>query len=80
MLCGGGLLKLDVSACDITDATLDAVAIHCKRLRRLDVSGCPVTDEALLRVVAGCTELHTLGSQSPVREELDRRVDARRCP
>lgn len=75
--CGATLRRLDLSACDIGDASLHAIATHCSALRRLDVNGCTeVTDGALLRVLDTCLELHTLGRSNLAEEQAEGQLDA----
>jgi len=58
-----GLLDLDLYNCSITDASIEAIAKNCPKLKVLFLNHCG--DESMVKLVSGCTnlrELHTFSA------------------
>lgn len=52
------LLKLDVSACQITDESIYTIAAHCLQLEHLDVSACEaISEDGILHLTRRCAHI-----------------------
>ena len=57
---GERFVDLDLAGCQVTDATIAHVAVHCPNIVTLDVSGTTVSGLCFMDVAANCRRLREL--------------------